>query len=139
MKARPWVPFAAIALYGIGIFYGRKYFDKRERCHWRYTLAAWNLLLSVFSAVGLLRTLPPIVHNLVHYTWRQNFCMDPESTAGMGSIGLWFQLFCLSKFPYVCVCVCCSLSVSLDIVVRPFKSLSQPCVSLSYTFFITAS
>jgi hypothetical protein len=39
----------------------------------------------------------------MHYSWKENFCMDPESSYGSGSTGLWVQLFILSKFPYVIV------------------------------------
>lgn len=63
--------------------------------------AAWNLLLSLFSFVGLIRTLPQLIYNLTSMSIRDNFCKDPAVTFGSGSSGLWVQLFILSKFPWV--------------------------------------
>jgi hypothetical protein len=99
MTERPWVPIVACILYGIAIVLGKRYFATRERWNWRYTLAAWNLGLSVFSAVGVARTLPKLAYNFFHYSLQENFCFDPEAHFGCGSTGLWLQLFVLSKFP----------------------------------------
>lgn len=62
-------------------------------------MATWNFLLCVFSAVGFLRTAPQLLHNLWTYSLHDNLCLEPRSTYGSGSTGLWIQLFCLSKFP----------------------------------------
>lgn len=99
MQHHPAVPVLACVLYMILIFGGQQYFAKREPLKWRYTMAMWNLLLSTFSTIGMIRTLPPLVHNLATYSLRDNLCLDPRSTYGSGSTGLWVQLFILSKFP----------------------------------------
>ena len=92
-------PIFACVLYGLMILVGRTLFANRERLHWRYTLASWNLLLSVFSVVGMLRTAPHLFYNLTHMSIHENLCTNPRYTYGSGSTGLWTQLFVLSKFP----------------------------------------
>lgn len=94
-----WVPLLAVCLYAVGIVSGQYYFAKRERLHCTYTLAMWNLSLSVFSTIGMLRTAPHLFHNLFHMSLRDNMCADPATNFGCGSTGLWTQLFILSKFP----------------------------------------
>jgi hypothetical protein len=101
IQQHPLVPIAACVLYVSMIVAGQAYFANRARWNWRYTLAAWNLFLSVFSFTGMARTLPQLVHNLATMSLRDNLCLDPRSTYGSGSSGLWIQLFIVSKFPYV--------------------------------------
>lgn len=99
MSDRPWIPILACVLYGAAIWAGQAYFETRNRWHWRTCLAFWNAGLSAFSALGLLRTAPQLVHNLMSYSVTDNLCLDPQMTYGSGSTGLWVQLFILSKFP----------------------------------------
>ena len=99
MSERPWIPIVACLAYGAAILAGQAYFATRHRWHWRTTLAVWNAALSLFSAVGLLRTAPQLLHNLTYYSLTDNLCLDPQMTYGSGSTGLWVQLFILSKFP----------------------------------------
>lgn len=99
MQNHPMVPVAGCLLYGVFIVLGQFYFDTRPRWNWRYTMAGWNLFLSSFSFLGMVRTLPHLVHNLSTMSLHENLCHDPRSTYGSGSTGLWVQLFILSKFP----------------------------------------
>ena len=101
MVENAWIPLVAVTVYGVAIYVGRRYFENREPFNWRYSMAFWNLGLSVFSAIGFVRTLPQVVHNMMNYTLTENLCLDPESHFGSGATGFWVQLFCLSKFPYV--------------------------------------
>jgi hypothetical protein len=106
MVKNPWLPVAAILLYGIFIKVGRAYFHNREPWSWRRTLAIWNLCLSVFSFIGFSRVAPHMIHTWYHYSISEFFCFDPEHTYGSEpSTGLWLVLFVLSKFPYVLRCV----------------------------------
>lgn len=89
---------AIVAYFGL-IAGGKYYFLSRPPLNFRRSLAVWNLLLSLFSAWGFARTFPPLVHNWLTYSWRENFCHDPENNVGVGSTGLWTQAFVLSKFP----------------------------------------
>jgi len=99
MVARPLIPIAAVTAYGLFCVLGQAYFSNRKPWNWRRAMALWNLGLSLFSAVGFLRTAPQLLHNLVHYSVAQNMCFDPEAHYASGSTGLWVQLFILSKFP----------------------------------------
>lgn len=99
VQVHPIVPVAALTAYGLLITVGRKSMEDKEPWAWRKYLAAWNLLLSVFSIIGTIRTAPQLAHNLYYLSLRDNMCMDPQITFGSGSTGLWVQLFVLSKFP----------------------------------------
>ena len=99
MQNHPMVPIMACVCYGIFIVVGRALMADRPRFNWRYTLAAWNLFLSVFSILGMLRTLPHLLYNLSTMSLMDNLCRDPRATYGSGSTGLWIQFFILSKFP----------------------------------------
>ena len=102
MRENPWVPFVAIAGYGIMIGVGKTYFKNRDPWSMRTTLALWNLGLSVFSVVGFCRVAPCLAHNLYYYTLTENLCFDPEQMFGSDRmVGTWVQFFVLSKFPYV--------------------------------------
>lgn len=99
MQNMPLVPVVTIIAYGLMIVWGREYMRTKEAFKWKKILAAWNLSLSLFSWMGAFRTAPQLIHNLTTMTFRENFCLDPQSTCGCGSTGLWVQLFVLSKFP----------------------------------------
>jgi hypothetical protein len=93
------VPVAAVVAYGVLILLGQRAMQNKPAWNWRRAMAVWNLSLSLFSWVGMFRTLPHLMHNLYYMSLRENFCLDPRSTYGSGSSGLWVQLFILSKFP----------------------------------------
>jgi len=99
MQQNSMVPVFACAAYGALILWGQHAMSKREPWNWRRTMAVWNLGLSVFSWIGMFRTLPQLAHNLYYMSFRDNLCLDPRATYGSGSTGLWVQLFILSKFP----------------------------------------
>jgi elongation of very long chain fatty acids protein 6 len=93
------VPVVAIALYALMITLGPKYFQDKKPWNLRNTMAAWNLGLSVFSAIGFCRVLPMLVHVWMNYSFDENFCLDPAQMSGAGTSSLWLQAFVLSKIP----------------------------------------
>jgi len=95
------IPIYTCLAYVVLIFGGQQLFKSRQAWDWRRSMAMWNLSLSIFSWIGMARTAPQLAHNLYHMSIRDNLCLDPRSTYGSGSTGLWVQLFILSKFPYV--------------------------------------
>jgi hypothetical protein len=99
MVANPWLPVLACVLYGVLIVVGRSYFSTRPAWNQRRFLAMWNLGLSLFSFMGFLRVAPALFHLWTKYSWKENFCFDPEAHYGSGTVGVWVQLFILSKFP----------------------------------------
>jgi elongation of very long chain fatty acids protein 6 len=99
MEEHPLVPIAACVLYLAAIQFGTLHFQTRDRWNWRWLMAGWNGLLSAFSTIGFLRTFPQLLYNLTTYDLANMICLEPRSTYGSGSTGLWVQLFVLSKFP----------------------------------------
>mmetsp|Transcript_23177 Transcript_23177/g.33856 ORF Transcript_23177/g.33856 Transcript_23177/m.33856 type:complete len:306 (-) Transcript_23177:306-1223(-) len=95
----PYVPIMACALYGFLIVFGKMYMKDKEPWQWRKPLAMWNFSLSLFSCIGMIRTLPHLLHDLSTLSIRDNLCQDPSVGYGTGSTGLWVQLFILSKVP----------------------------------------
>jgi elongation of very long chain fatty acids protein 6 len=89
----------ALALYVGMIVGGQAYFKTRPALNFRKTLAAWNLLLTVFSAVGFVRSLPFFFLSLNYFKGVEWFCSSSENHILSGSTGMWFQLWVLSKFP----------------------------------------
>jgi hypothetical protein len=68
-------------------------------------LRAWNLLLSVFSLVGFLRTLPHLAYYVLSdkdglaHGFYASLCRPAETSFGQGANGLWTMLFIFSKVP----------------------------------------
>lgn len=125
MVANPWVPVLACILYGVFIVTGRAYFRTRQPWSWRRTLAVWNFSLSLFSAIGFVRSLVQLIHNLTHYSLHDNLCNDPEHQYGSGTSGVWIQLFILSKFPYV--------HYHLDLTINTICCIYSRTTSYGYT------
>lgn len=98
MDAHPWIPLVACAIYVVAIFKGQAYFRDRPAWNWRKCLAAWNLLLSLFSIVGFLRTAPQVLHNMYYYEMKDIVCESPYQLVGVGPVAVWGFLFLMSKF-----------------------------------------
>lgn len=93
------LPFAICAGYLIFCFGGQYIMKDRKRFDLRYPLAYWNLLLSVFSFMGMLRTVPHLVHNLTHLSFEDTICLPADQSFGSGANGFWVMLFIYSKVP----------------------------------------
>ena len=70
----------------------------KESWKWRTSMGLWNLFLSFFSFMCMVRVIPHLLHNLAIGEPRDLLCVNPEVTYGYGSTGLWVTLFMLSKF-----------------------------------------
>lgn len=99
MQSNSMIPWIACGVYLLGIFGGQYVMKSYPSWKWKNALALWNLLLCLFSTLGMIRTLPQLIHNLFTASIRDNVCKDPLQWYGCGSTGLWIQLFVLSKFP----------------------------------------
>merc|ERR1711953_32508 len=71
------LPSIVVCLYLIAIFSGRRYMRDRKPWQWKKQLAVWNLCLSLFSFMGMIRMLPPLIHNMNTMSLRDNVCRDP--------------------------------------------------------------
>lgn len=101
MHENNWFPIACVLIYLVGIVAGPIYMEKREPYVMKKTMAAWNLLLAAFSAIGVLRLLPQLIHNIYTYGFTNYLCMDPENSIGASATGMWCLFFVLSKPAYV--------------------------------------
>ncbi len=63
------VPIISVVAYLAFCYYGQKAMANRKAFDLRNPLAAWNLLLSLFSAWGALRTVPHLIYRTMNYTF----------------------------------------------------------------------
>ena len=61
------LPVFAVAAYLMVVFYGPPYLQSRPAFKLTKLLGFWNLLLSVFSIIGVTRTLPVLRDNLANH------------------------------------------------------------------------
>jgi len=92
------VAYVAVVVYAILIYLGREFMKNRESFKWRYTMAGWNLFLSLYSGVTMVRVGLPLLHFLSTESLRDNLCWSPEIRYGRGSTGLWLFAFVWSKY-----------------------------------------
>jgi hypothetical protein len=93
------VPIIAVTSYLLFCYYGQKYLQDKKPFDLRLLLAAWNASLSLFSFIGMFRTVPFLLGQLLSMTYEKTVCSDPDVTYGNGPVGLWVALFILSKLP----------------------------------------
>jgi len=82
------------AVYVILLFAGRSYMTDRAPSDLRRSLVVWNIALAAFSVFGAVRTVPELVHGIVHNGWTHSIC-DPAFYGG--PTGFWALAFTLSK------------------------------------------
>jgi len=98
-KEHPYIPVGITMYYLAACYFGRLYMANRQAYDLQMSLAYWNLFLSVFSFVGMFRTVPQLIYNLNTMTLQENLCTDPKDSFANGACGLWVQLFIYSKVP----------------------------------------
>lgn len=94
-----YVPIALVTIYMIGIFGGKYLMKDKKPFGWKNALAAWNLFLSLFSACGMVRTVPHLLHMIATQPYDSTICTSAEQQFGEGACGLWVMLFIYSKIP----------------------------------------
>lgn len=68
----------------------------------KYQLAIWNAFLCLFSFLGMCRTVPYLVANILENDYVQTVCSSPVANPrpwGKGPCGFWVMLFIFSKVP----------------------------------------
>lgn len=93
------IPIITVFLYMFLIFVGQKCMESRQRFEIRCLLIFWNLLLSIFSTIGVIMTAPHLFGMLYYKGLEYVVCAPGEGKFDYGMIGLWNILFALSKFP----------------------------------------
>lgn len=93
-----FIPVVAVCIYLVAIYSGKKAMENRKPFSFKFSMAVWNLILSVFSFGCMARVIPHLIHNVAVGEVRDLVCISPETTYGYGSTGLWVTLFMYSKF-----------------------------------------
>lgn len=99
VQQHPFLAAGCSIVYGLAIIAGQRYMSDRKPFDLRWSLAAWNLLLSIFSGWGMLRIVPHVLYNVSNFSGEELICNDAVSMYGCGATGLWVQLFVFSKIP----------------------------------------
>ena len=89
MRDHPIIPIVAVLAYAVLIFGGQYAMKDRKPWNLRGLMALWNLSLSVFSWIGMFRTLPQLLHNLYYGSLRDNLCLDRK---------FWLRMFACRGF-----------------------------------------
>ena len=93
------VPIISVIAYLLFCYFGIKVMETRKPFDLKYLLAFWNLFLSTFSFIGVIRTAPHLIGELLTLQFRETVCTKAKITYGDGPCGLWVLLFILSKIP----------------------------------------
>ncbi|XP_016918774.2 elongation of very long chain fatty acids protein 6-like [Apis cerana] len=102
MENRTWIQnnltnsYYYCIIYVIVIFSGKYYMSKRSRFNLRGPLILWSSLLSLFSIIGIFRTLPEMIHTLTHHGFYHSVCI-PSFIEQDVVCGFWSWMFALSK------------------------------------------
>eukprot|EP00587_Corethron_hystrix_P010277 CAMPEP_0113311770 /NCGR_PEP_ID=MMETSP0010_2-20120614/8862_1 /TAXON_ID=216773 ORGANISM="Corethron hystrix, Strain 308" /NCGR_SAMPLE_ID=MMETSP0010_2 /ASSEMBLY_ACC=CAM_ASM_000155 /LENGTH=139 /DNA_ID=CAMNT_0000167451 /DNA_START=156 /DNA_END=572 /DNA_ORIENTATION=+ /assembly_acc=CAM_ASM_000155 len=88
-RNNPQIPCIALGAYILWITAGQGFMKNRKAYNFRRSMAFWNLFLSVFSFVGVIRVFPQLLHNMGTMTSHEIFCGDGEVMYGSGSTGYW--------------------------------------------------
>lgn len=80
-------------------YVGQKIMAERKAFDLRLPLAAWNLFLSLFSFIGMLRTVPYLLAKILTVSYEETVCTPATESYGTGPVGFWVCLFIFSKVP----------------------------------------
>lgn len=99
-KNNYWIPLPFLMWYFFCNFYliPKVILKNRKGYGLKYPLAIWNLSLSLFSIMGVIRIFPYLIYYSSTMSFRDITCTNPKYTQLDGDIGLWAYLFCISKF-----------------------------------------
>jgi len=124
IKDNEWIPIVSVIAYCVMLVAGPMLMEKRKRFDLRLPLAYWNLLLAVFSFIGMIRCVPHFFLLMHTHGWQTVICGAPEPLYGSGAVGFWVQMFVLSKV--------FELIDTLFIILR-----KRPCIFLHWYHHIT--
>lgn len=97
--ATPWFPVGICVAYLAMCYFGRMAMAKRKPYDLKTPLILWNFGLAIFSIIGALRVVPHIIHTLHVEGYKFTIIAPGREWCGGGAIGLWAQLFVISKVP----------------------------------------
>lgn len=95
LESSVFPPVIAVVLYALFCYFGQKYMASRKALNLRKPMAVWNLFLSTYSALTVVRGFPGF-YMLATNTIKETLLLDLMQYGGSGD--LWTILFVLSKF-----------------------------------------
>lgn len=96
IKQHLYIPYIIAAVYLVSIYLGQKWMNNRPAYSLRTSLVIWNAILSIFSIIGTIRTVPWFFTFLSTYGLHASCCIEPNVN---GVYGFWSWIFVLSKIP----------------------------------------
>lgn len=93
------IPVIAVIVYLSFCFGVRRLLEGSTAFSLQMPLAVWNAMLSGFSFLGMCRTVPYLLSNILLNPYKHTVCADPIKSWGGGPVGLWVMLFIFSKLP----------------------------------------
>ena len=93
------IPFTLVSIYLVFCFFGVKYMRTTEPFDLRYPLAAWSGGLSLFSFIGMIKTVPFLLARILEQSFENTICESAGNNWGRGPTGFWVMLFIFSKVP----------------------------------------
>jgi elongation of very long chain fatty acids protein 6 len=93
------IPLFLVSIYLMFCFFGVKYMRATTPFDLRLPLAAWSGGLSIFSFIGMIKTVPFLLGTILSKTFRDTICETPANTWGRGPTGFWVMCFIFSKVP----------------------------------------
>lgn len=91
------LPILSVALYLLFIFTVPELL--KTPFNLKTSFAMWNFTLSVFSIIGVSRTVPHLLGALKEHGFRYTVCQEPLKWYSTGPVALWMALFVYSKIP----------------------------------------
>lgn len=93
-----WLAPVTAVSYLCLVWLGMRVMESRKPFELKWPLAVWNLLLAVFSWIGVSRTVPHLFMLLGTAGFDYSVCRNAFNACGHGPVGLWIVLFIMSKF-----------------------------------------
>jgi len=94
-----WIPVVVSVVYAVTIFGIQSTMKERDPYDLKGLLGMWNALLSTFSVLGFVHTMPHLLHHLYVHGLYPSLCGQADLNYGQGAVGFWSMLFVFSKFP----------------------------------------
>lgn len=91
--------FGLVIVYMCFCFFGKKIMASTTGFDLRFPLAVWNAFLSIFSFIGMIRTVPVLLAFILTKTYKETICTPATQMYTDGAVGLWVCLFIYSKIP----------------------------------------
>ncbi|CAG9483984.1 fatty acid elongation protein, GNS1/SUR4 family, putative [Plasmodium vivax] len=87
-----------VVLYLLMCKYGPASMKNRKEFDLRRVVIVWNVLLSLFNLIVVVKLTPVLLYIICNYTFTGLLIIPPIYTYAFGIPGLWVSLFVLSKF-----------------------------------------